>query len=267
MKLWDSLDELNVKQLEKIEDNTVEEVEKIPNNKDIKLEINKWYKIRNVVSLYVDMKGSTQLSNEKYIKVSAKMYEFFTGSLIKILKNSDWVPQYIDIKGDGGFALWKEKYGAVKSLLAAITFKTFVEFYISKYVNSNIKDWLVASKIGITTGTVLVKKIGNRNISDNTYNWVVWAGKTVNISAKLSDLAGKNEILITDEIYSKIREFNDFLILSCGCGNDGEKTKLWDEFDETDKYGNLWVLKSKWCKEHGEEYLNNVLKKINEEGK
>ncbi|MHA1278051.1 MAG: adenylate/guanylate cyclase domain-containing protein [Candidatus Helarchaeota archaeon] len=236
------------------------------------LEVNRWCRIRNVVSLYVDMKGSTQLTNEKYIKTSAKMYEIFTGGLIKILKQEEFRAHFIDIKGDGGFALWKEKFGSVKALLAAVTFKTFVEKYLKNFVKDQITDWDIASKIGITKGIVLVKRIGTRNTKDKRYNWAVWAGKPVNISAKLSDSADGDTVLVTDDVYQDFlrpRELYNYLILSCGCKNGeytGERAILWQEKPEFEsKFSTkVWELKSEWCDKHGEEYINKVLKIIND---
>ena len=269
MELWNSLKQIFNEQKEKISPLEVTDFDHIPAENDMSLQSGKWYRIRDVVSLYIDMKGSTQLTNEKYIKTSAKIYEIFTGSLIKILKQEEFKASFIDIKGDGGFALWKEKFGSVKALLAAVTFKTFVEKYLDKFVKDSIDGWKIASKIGIVKGIVLVKRIGVRNTKDKKYNWAVWAGKPVNISSKLSDLSEGNSVLVTDNVYqdfSTPKELYKYLILSCDCG--GESKPLWNErtdFKEdffTDT--KIWELKSKWCDVHGEEYINKVLEIIAE---
>jgi len=266
MELWKFLGQVFDDQQDKIKSLEVIEQNSIPSEEDMSLEVGRWYKIRNVVSLYVDMEGSTQLTNEKYIQTSAKMYELFTGSLIKILKQEEFKAHFIDIKGDGGFALWKEKFGSVKALLAAITFKTFVERYLKPFVKLQITEWDIVSKIGITEGTVLVKRIGERNIKDKKYNWAVWAGKPVNISSKLSDIADGDTVLATDDVFKDFsipRELYDYLILSCGCPND-KKVNLWEEVPEFgEKFSvKIWRLKSKWCNTHGEEYINKVLEII-----
>ncbi|GAB6190203.1 hypothetical protein JCM30566_19460 [Marinitoga arctica] len=265
MELWNTLEEIVDEQKEKINNIDVIEIDRIPLESDMNLEVGRWYRIRNVVSLYVDMKGSTQLSNDKYTKTTAKMYEIFTGSLIKILKQEEFKANFIDIKGDGGFALWKEKYGTIKALLAGITFKTLVEKYLKDYVEKQISDWEIASKIGIAKGKVLVKRIGVRNVGNNKNNWAVWAGKPVNYSAKLSNEAKNDTILVTEEVYNDIsqKDFYNYLVLSCECGS-GEKTNLWSEVVDLENkfFTKVFELKSRWCNKHGEEYINAVLEKI-----
>jgi class 3 adenylate cyclase len=267
MELWNSLEQIFNEQKEKIKLLKVIDIDKIPLEEDMSLEVGRWYRIRNIVSLYIDMKGSTQLTNEEYIKMSAKMYEIFTGSLIKILKQEEFKTHFIDIKGDGGFALWKENFGSIKALLAAVTFKSFVKKYLKKFVKNQIADWEIASKAGIAKGTILVKRVGERNTKDKKYNWAVWAGKPVNISAKLSNIAESDTILVTDDVFDDFcipKELYNYLILSCRCNN---KINLWEEKPELkEKFSiNIWELKSNWCDIHGEEYINKVIEIINRE--
>jgi len=269
MKLWEFLEQVLDDQKDKIESLEVIDRESIPSEEDMSLDVGKWYRIRNVVCLYVDMKGSTQLTSEKYINTSAKMYEIFTGGLIKVLKQEEFRAHFIDIKGDGGFALWKEKYGSVRALLVAVTFKTFVEKYLKKFVKNSITDWEIESKIGITKGIVLVKRVGERNTKDKKYNWAVWAGKPVNVSAKLSDVSKGDTVLTTDDVFqdfSRPIELYNYLILSCGCPNN-EKVNLWKEKPELEEKfsAKIWELKSKWCDTHGEEYINKALEIIDAE--
>ena len=275
MELWGSLEQVFNDQKDKIESLEVIERDSIPSEDDMSLEIGRWYRIRNVVSLYVDMEGSTKLTNERYIKTSAKMYEIFTGSLIKILKQEELRAHFIDIKGDGGFALWRERFSSVKALLAAVTFKTFVEKHLKKFVKNSITDWEIASKIGITKGIVLVKRVGERNTKDKKYNWAVWAGKPVNISAKLSDISEGDTVLVTDDVFQDFKspkELYDYLILSCGCDGKGNPTEegprpLWEEKSKLEeKFSTkVWELKSKWCDIHGEKCINKVLEIIRKE--
>ena len=265
MELWDFLDEIVEDEKKKITTIEVSDLEKIPSEDEMALEVGRWFRIRNVVSIYVDMKGSTQLTNDKFINTSAKMYQVFTGALVKIFK--EFGSQFIDIKGDGGFALWKEKFASVKALLAGVTFKTFVEKHLKNFVRTQMTDWNIASKIGIAKGTVLVKKIGLRNSEGQKYNWAVWAGTPVNISSKLSDLANPDTILVTDDCHNELTipsSLKKYLILSCGCPQ-GTPVDLWSEKIElTQKFDTkIWELKSRWCDIHGKEYINKVLEIIN----
>lgn len=272
MKLWESIKEIFQKRKERIEDLEVKDLEKIPTIDETDLETGKWFKVRNVVAIYVDMEGSTQLSNESYIKTSAKIYELFTGALSDIFKI--FGAPYVDIKGDGGFALFKERFGSVKALLSEVTFRTYVKKYLTRYVKSEIKDWTISSNSGMAMGTVLVKRIGNRGTGGNPQNWMVWVGKPVNIAAKLSEIAPSNSLLIQDEMLENFRnpkELEKYLILSCGCIGGKpteEKTNLWKPFEVPISHIQdlkISKLESLWCDIHGEDYLNSVLKIIGEE--
>ncbi|NVM56062.1 MAG: adenylate/guanylate cyclase domain-containing protein [Candidatus Helarchaeota archaeon] len=268
MELWNFLDDTLNDEKEKIDLIVIQDLERIPLESDMSLEVGRWHRIRNVVSLYIDMKGSTQLTNEQYIKTSAKMYQIFTGSLIKILR--EFEAQFIDIKGDGGFALWKERFGSVKALLAGVTFKTLVEKHLKTFVKNQITDWIISSKVGIAKGDVLVKRVGTRNTTDQKYNWAVWAGKPVNISVKLSDKSNGDTVLVTDNVFQDLsnpKGLYNYLILSCGCDGKGNyvgKKNLWTEKSELESefQTRIWELRSKWCDTHGEEYLNTSLEII-----
>lgn len=272
MELQDTIKEILSGQTEKAEAIEVIEKETIPSEQDMSLEVGRWYRIRNVVSCYIDMKGSTELTNDRYINISAQMHEMFTGCLIKIFKLEEFQSHFIDIKGDGGFALWKERYGAIKALLAAVTFKTLVEDHLKEIVKNKISGWDISSKIGISKGKVLVKKIGQRNVKDRQYNWAVWVGKPINVSSKLSDIANADSILITNDIYTDLSQppsLERYLKYSCGCDGEGNRVGskvLWKEKEELNSEFNskIWLLKSKWCRIHGEDTINNVLDVIND---
>lgn len=267
MDLFETISEISNEQKEKANNITVYDLDNIPKESDLNLETDQWYQIKNVVSLYVDMTSSTQLTNDRYTKTSAEMFQLFTGSLVKILKDKNFEADFIDIKGDGGFALWKSKYASVKALIAAVTFRTLVEKELKPYVKNKIEDWSLSSHCGIAKGTVLVKRIGTRNRKEIKWNWAVWAGKPVNHSCKLSDIAEPDTLLATKNVYddySDNKTFEKYLIKSCGCNNNGEKIELWDNkgfCDEVDQ--EIFLLTSFWCKKHGDEYINAVLDYIN----
>lgn len=265
MGLWTFLDDLLNRGKEKIENLMVKELETIPLEDQMALETGVWYRIKDVVSVYIDMEDSTELTDQESINVAAGIHQLFTGSLIDILK--EFNAGFIDIKGDGGFALWKEKFGSAKALLAGVTFKTSVEKKLQEYVKSRIANWTVSSKIGIVKGTVLVKKVGTRDTQEKKFNWAVWVGKPVSFSSKLSDVATSNTILATENVVSDFSippELNQYLILSCGCPH-GTKVNLWQErSDLKDKFGmKIFELKSRWCDVHGQAYLDSALKIIN----
>ena len=261
MKLWDFMKNV----YESIEERTANlepiDIEYIPDENALKLEVGKWYRIKEVVCVYLDLKDSTRASFQKTKEGMAKIYEHIGTGITKIFQNENFKADFIDIKGDGGFALYKGNYAEIKAFLAAETFKT----YSYKHLKKKFTNIEVKFGIGITKGNVLVKKVGVRN-----WNYPVWSGKPVNYSAYIcKDLKkgfnfDKDLLGVDENIYRELynHKFKDYLIMSCGCPT-GKKSKLWREKSPSDShYPKFYYLEANWCDKHGEEYINAVIELI-----
>lgn len=247
-----------------------ETINYIPTVNEAKLEVNRWFRVDEAVAVYADMKGSTGLSARRRATVMAKIYELFTGSWVSTLRAMN--AGYIDIKGDGGFGLFYGKAGVAQALLAAITMQKIIRSHMHDYVERLLVDmqdeepWSLSAKIGIHKGSLLVKKVGHRNQGERTFNWLVWAGRPVNYSSKLSSMADAGTILITEPVLNaivKTEVLKRHLCVSCGCPG-GTPVDLWSllpsEHEAVQKVGNLPVysLQSTWCDVHGDEYFDAV---------
>ncbi|ELA8177648.1 hypothetical protein RGL50_005221 [Vibrio alginolyticus] len=231
-------------------------VDRVPNVDKIPTEQSeKWLKIENVVCVFVDMKNSTQLSAKHHASSTGKVYTLFTGTAVRIFKELG--ASYVDIKGDGVFALFDfDKVHHAFS--AAVTFKTFVkDVFAPKVANKTSVDTGV--HIGIDQATLLVSKIGlRRSASRGDLHNEVWAGKAVNMAAKLSSLSKDDEIHVSPAYFKslKAREAK----YSCSCNT---QVLLWEEInlshDDRFSFDKAHVLKSFWCKNHGAEYLEKIL--------
>ena len=196
------------------------------------------------------MKNSTQLSANTQDKFTASIYQYFTDTAVRIL---DWFEaSYIDVRGDGAFGLF-DADRIHHGLAAAVTFKTFVEKEMAEKIP---QDKPKMAHIGIDKKTVLVKRIGMRNVDGQSGKQnEVWAGKPVNMASKLASHGGENEITVSDRVFKVFSdEASDLVLKSCGCRNEGEKKDLWQEvllqspvFD----FEKAYVLKSPWCENHG----------------
>lgn len=233
-----------------------EEVEKIPNVDDIPGEGSaKWLKIKDVICVFVDMKNSTKLSASHHAGTTGRVYTLFTGTAVRLFKS--FGASYIDIKGDGVFALFNAKE-VHTALASAVSFKTFVkEEFTAKVTNKTKVDTGV--HIGIDQATLLVSKIGLRkSVARGDIHNEVWAGKAVNMASKLSSLSDNDEIYVSDRYFKKLK--SNKAIYSCECG---EPKALWEDVDisEDDRFSfdKAHVLKSVWCKKHGAEYINAIL--------
>lgn len=219
-----------------------------------------WLRIPDVVCVFVDMKDSTKLSADHHDNGTAGAYRLFASTAVRLF--SEFKAPYIDVRGDGVLALF-DKDQPYRALAAAVTFKTFATEEFRERVRKET-DLELDAHIGIDQKTVLVRKVGfkrHRGRSDRQNE--VWAGKPVNMAAKLAARSCGGELQVSDRYYSRITD--DLVRLSCGCSNGerGEKVQLWREIDVSDDdkfdFAKAYGLGSQWCSIHGEEYCNKIL--------
>lgn len=241
----------------------IDNAEGIPDTSEIPIQDQKkWLRIPDVICIYVDMINSTQLSAESHDKSTARIYQLFTGTAVKLFVAFD--SPYIDVRGDGVFALYNSNMPNT-ALAAAVTFKTFVEEEFEPRVRKRT-DLSVGAHIGIDRKTVLVRKIGLKRHHGRTDKQnEVWAGKPVNMAAKLASLTVKAELLVSDRFFSMLHD--EKVLMSCGCPS-GVKKSLWDAIDvSSDKkfdFNTAHRLTSRWCQIHGKEYCEAIIALDNE---
>ena len=234
-------------------------VNHIPDTTRIPIEKpNYWLKIPNVICVFVDMINSTLLSANKHDNSTAGIYRLFTSTAIRIF--DEFESPYIDVKGDGVFALFNSDQ-AHRALAAAVTFKTFVEEEFTPKMKKET-GFNIGAHIGIDQNTVLVRKLGLKRYAGRTDRQnEVWAGKPVNMAAKLSSLTGAGELLVSNRYFDNFT--SELVLKSCDCGSDGEKVDLWKEIDlsREDKFDfdRAFLLKSRWCSIHGKEYCEKII--------
>lgn len=240
------------------EGRSIQVVNRIPDTTDIPIDKPKhWLKIPDVICVFVDMKNSTKLSASTQDKNTAGAYQLFTGTAVRLF--AAFESPYIDLKGDGVFALF-DKNQSFRAIAAAVTFKTFAQEVFVPTIEEKTKIE-IGSHTGIDQKTVLVRKLGfkrYRGRSDRQNE--VWAGKPVNMAAKLASLSENNELIVSDRFYNNIQ--NNLVTKSCGCP-DGEKKWLWSKLDLSDDskfdFDLAYRLESKWCEKHGNDYCEKIL--------
>jgi len=217
-----------------------------------------WIKIRDVICVFVDMKGSTKLSANHHERGTASVYRLFTSTAVRLFH--EFEAPYIDVKGDGAFALFNAEQ-PYRALCAAVTFKTFAQEEFSPKTKK--KTGLdVGYHIGIDQKTILVRKIGLKMVNDRTDRQnEVWAGKTVNMAAKLASLSDSS-LLASDRFFENLTNMK--ATHSCGCSGSSEPQPLWTDVDVSDNelfdFDTAHRLGSVWCKTHGKEYCDHLLK-------
>jgi class 3 adenylate cyclase len=242
---------------------SVQVINRIPDTQNIPIENPRhWLRIPDVICVFVDMLGSTKLSAEAHDNSTAGAYQLFTGTAVKLL--SAFEPPYIDVRGDGVFALF-DSVQSYRALAAAVTFKTFAKEEFVPRIREKTGQ-AVGSHLGIDQKTVLVRKLGFKRYGGRTDRQnEVWAGKPVNMAAKLASISEDNELLVSERFFKNIQ--HELVLRSCGCVKGiytGEKTNLWTEKDVSNDsrfdFDKVWILSSNWCCIHGREYCESILK-------
>ena len=231
-----------------------------------------WLQIPQVTAVFADLKSSTELSSTASPRVAAIAYTYFTRAMAVTLER--FSAGYVDIQGDGIFGLFSGQGSAFLAAACGITMKTLVEREVSvRFQKEASTDWELSAGIGIDQGTLLVRRLGLRGTKQNE----VWAGKPVNVAAKLSSLAEANEVVVADRVFdlyehaSRLRQ--RALIWSCGCdggvrgaGLDdplGHTNRLWEQELAPEDMGldfaNIQRLRSLWCVIHGPEFCEAIV--------
>lgn len=217
----------------------------------------KWIRLDDIVVVVADLKNSTKLGTGSKAASTASIYQAATGGVVKVL--DQFGADFIQIQGDGAFAIfWGEKRYE-RAACAGITIKTNSLNLTSQIETKWPQKPETGFKVGIASGRVLVKRIGTpRNPAQQE---PVWAGKPVNYAAKAAQCADRHQMIVTGSVWDRFSS-NDYLTFSCDCGAPSDS--IWRDVnierlpdDEPEAQGRL--LTSQWCDVHGEEYCNAIL--------
>lgn len=231
-----------------------------------------WLRIPNVTAVFVDLKRSTELSADSRPETSAFAYTYFVRAMVVIFDR--FGSKYIDIHGDGVFALFSGQQSEYRAIASAVTARTQIELDIAdRFKEDTSTDWELTAGVGIDRGTLLVRRLGLRGKKQNE----VWAGKPVNMAAKLSSAADSNQVVVSDRVFSRYRQASYIrrraLLWTCGCcegvegdGLDapiGETECLWTQEAAPGEMGldfdQIYRLESKWCCIHGAEFCETIV--------
>ena len=239
---------------------------KIPSTQDIPIEKpTHWIRVPDVVACFVDMEGSTKLSAATHDNTTAKAYRLFTGTAISIFHHFD--AAYIDVKGDGVFALF-DSDKVYTALAATVSVKTFVKEHFTPTIRNKL-ELEIGGHFGIDQKTVLVRRMGLKAHGGRTDRQnEVWAGKPVNMAAKLASRSTGNSLWVSNRYYARIAD--DKARNSCGCNSESGPKPLWERRDVSEDerfdFDTAYSLGSNWCNKHGLSYCGDLVK-LDENGK
>ena len=231
-----------------------------------------WWRIPGVTAVFVDLKRSTQLSASGGRKEAAYAYTYFIRAMAVILER--FSAGYMDIQGDGIFGLFAGKGSAFAAAACAITMRTQMEQTVAaQFKKDSSSDWNLTAGIGVDVGTLLVRRLGLRGTKQNE----VWAGKPVNVAAKLSSVAGDNQIVVSERVFTNYEKSSGIrrraLFRSCGCkgssqgtglsNGDSNHSVLWKQQASPKNLGldfaAVYKRRAGWCRKHGAEYCEAIV--------
>jgi class 3 adenylate cyclase len=263
------IDDLKRKAEKRYNDFKIDEIDTISKIKeDAYLEKPTWVGGDNkFVCLFVDLDKSSKISFKKHALTMAKIYDYFTQTLVDVFNHNSFCADYVDVKGDGAFAIYEGEHASYKAFYAAITFRKIFEEKIKTRFQDD-KGENLSCKIGIHKDKILVKKVGKRG----DYN-EVWAGRLVNNAAKLSKEYEKapekfnsalSPIIISEEVYKDFEVHPEFGLHNCHDGDvdilSQEKpvfTEVTDFSDDTlgDKF---YFTQVGWCVHCADNYIDQL---------
>lgn len=224
------------------------DVDKLPIDKD------EWHQLTDVVAVVFDMKDSTKLDEARRPASTASIYDAGVGGIVRIFKNFD--ADFVDIQGDGGFALFWGDSRYNRAIVSAITIRSFSDDFAKQLADKWPDAPTTAFKVAIASGAVLAKRVGlPRHLE---FQEPVWAGKAVNFAFKAAQQIDPGFVLVTASVWDELSK-NDFVAFSCDCGT---PSPLWsahhiDRISEAESLGA--ILESKWCSIHGNIHLDAIL--------
>ena len=230
-----------------------------------------WWRIPNVTCVFADLKRSTALSAEGSGKDAAFAYTYFIRAMTVIMDR--FSARYIDIQGDGIFGLFSGRGAEFLAAACAITMRTQVERVVApRFRRDSSSEWKLRVGIGIDRGALLVRRLGLRGTRQNE----VWAGKPVNVAAKLSSCAGNNQVAVSERVFAGYERASLLrqraLFRSCGCQGrnvgagldapEGRTSLLWSEQAAPRNlgldFGTVYKRSTGWCREHGPEFCEAI---------
>jgi len=161
----------------------------------------------NVTAIFIDIVGSSDMTDEHKRPVLAKMYRAFLSECVAIM-NAESDCKEININGDCVWGVFDTpKMSDVDEVInVAARLNSMINILNYKLCKKGYSQIDVG--IGIDYGRALMVKAG---YSGSGINDVIWMGDVVNSACHLCGKAGRNgraKVVISDCIYGNINEHN-----------------------------------------------------------
>ena len=166
----------------------------------------------NVSALFIDIVGSSDMTDVHKRPVLAKIYRCFISECTAIM-NAHNLCKEINIHGDCVWGVFdthlKDDFNAVFNI--ALQLKDMINTLNNKLYRKGY--YQIEVGIGLDYGRALMVKAG---FAGSSINDVIWMGDVVNTACHLANDAGrqgKPPILVSENIFTKLRKDNQNLLL------------------------------------------------------
>ena len=157
----------------------------------------------NVGAIFVDIVGSSDLSDGSQRATLAKIYRSFISECVAIM-SSKKICKEVNIHGDCVWGIYELSWysNADVILEVAATIRSFINLLNKRLIRKGYKS--IDIGIGIDYGRALMIKAGYKGSSINE---VVWMGDVVNNACHLANTAGRSGrsvFIVSDTIYKRL---------------------------------------------------------------
>lgn len=159
----------------------------------------------NITAIFIDIVGSSDMTDEHKRPTLAKMYRVFLSECIAIM-NAESNCEEININGDCVWGVFNTLNKSDIQGVIQVAAKLNSMIKILNYKLRNKEYSAISIGIGIDYGRALMVKAG---YSGSGINDVIWMGDVVNSACHLCNKAGRayrKVIVISDVIYKNINE-------------------------------------------------------------
>lgn len=175
----------------------------------------------NVVVMYVDIAGSTQMSHDLPSLNLALIIQIFSQEVsLSIEKFGGYVLKFV---GDAVIGLFPSDYDQKKAIMNSLDCARYIQNVVRNGINPTFRKNSIpeiAVKIGIEYGSALVLLYG-KNIAHAHIDLI---GFSISITAKITSISYPGEVIVGENIYHNLdpEEKKYFLALYA------ERTSKWD---------------------------------------
>ena len=171
----------------------------------------------NVTAIFIDIVGSSDMTDEHKRPTLAKMYRAFLSECVAIM-NAETDCKEININGDCVWGVFDTPYKSDVDNVIAVAARLNSMIKILNYKLRKKKYSQISVGIGIDYGRALMVKAG---YSGSGINDVIWMGDVVNSVCHLCNKAGRDYrkvIVISDVVYNNLNEHHQSLFSSYSDG-------------------------------------------------